>query len=501
MDVYIHPTYIEITDYHDELKRSLYPLRLWDENIHSYVFEGYEYNKKEHKLLLPTGFGADYVLQVLTRRGTSFNVYDFRRNETLVNTGKKPRIKLNVQPRDNLQVKAINFLKFNPMEQSFGQKMLSLDTGQGKTYCAINAVIFNQRVPLIMVKTNALGEQWKKRYLEYTDLEEDQVRVISGKDDLIKLYNSPKKDLDRVMAVISFYRTIDGLLLNENDEYNFTLNQFLDKLGISLKIFDEAHLDYRAILRIDLHTKLPSFYLTATPKRSDINEDKVYQKIFSMPKFKSSDIMNPDRYRIYIFKHIKSNPKFDERAYIQKKSTRGFNFNAYTDYLMNNEKSYKIYADAIFSIYWKSIKQGSDIKKTAIFFKNIAMVDKMYEDFSQRLSDLDIDEDKITLSRFHGKVKAKEKKTALDSDLIFTTTSSLGTGQDIKGLQVIISTINTSSEVTLKQLSGRLRPLPDKDVFFIDIIDDSFKDIQRQYRQKKRIYQKNAKKIYNVKLS
>lgn len=34
MDVYIHPTYIEVTDYHDELKRSLYPLRLWDENIH-----------------------------------------------------------------------------------------------------------------------------------------------------------------------------------------------------------------------------------------------------------------------------------------------------------------------------------------------------------------------------------------------------------------------------------------------------------------------------------
>ena len=68
---------------------------------------------------------------------------------------------------------------------------------------------------------------------------------------------------------------------------------------------------------------------------------------------------------------------------------------------------------------------------------------------------------------------------------------------DAPNLEVVVNTVPFSSEVKLEQTVGRLRPLKDKKVIFLDINDTGFKGITYQLKNKtEKTFSKLAKKIF-----
>jgi hypothetical protein len=83
-------------------------------------------------------------------------------------------------------------------------------------------------------------------------------------------------------------------------------------------------------------------------------------------------------------------------------------------------------------------------------------------------------------------MKKNEKEEALLSDIIIATTASLGTGADIKGLQFGINCSTYSSWISVKQISGRLRKLPDgTPTVYIEMVNFGYLKTVRQFEKRK----------------
>jgi hypothetical protein len=83
-------------------------------------------------------------------------------------------------------------------------------------------------------------------------------------------------------------------------------------------------------------------------------------------------------------------------------------------------------------------------------------------------------------------MKKNEKEEALLSDIIIATTASLGTGADIKGLQFGINCSTYSSWISVKQISGRLRKLPDETpTVYIEMVNFGYIKTVKQFEKRK----------------
>ena len=94
-------------------------------------------------------------------------------------------IECNIEPRDNEQIKAIDAFKNN----DFGYGILSATPSTGKTYISLKlASIFKQRT-LIIVDMTILIEQFIESILRFTNIKEDEIGIIRGKElDILPKY-------------------------------------------------------------------------------------------------------------------------------------------------------------------------------------------------------------------------------------------------------------------------------------------------------------------------
>src|SRR5699024_9020106 len=229
----------------------------------------------------------------------------------------------------------------------------SLNTGQGKTYCSINASIFLRRKPIIIVNNNKLLNQWKESIVKFTNVKESQIYILQGKNTIRKIIAMKKSDIDNYKYYIAMTKTLDNAMEEDSD----FLNSLKEKTGISLKIFDEIHQEYRSKLMIDMSMDAPSIYLSATPERSDRKENFTFQNIYcNVPKLFTNDIKTditniPDKYHTVVMYRINSDPsELDKADFIKASARRGINVNHYSKYLMEDEEKLHEYMEAIYKI-------------------------------------------------------------------------------------------------------------------------------------------------------
>lgn len=505
---------------------------LWDKNTFRYVYDAYEFiptttSDSEDDtepiigdLYLPGGINITEVSDMLVDFYPEVYTVDSRKID--VNT--IPRLSPSVtckdgyKPRNKLQEDATVFLRFKSMDALQGQKMLNLNTGDGKTFCAIYSIVQSQRVPLIMVDQKRLASQWKTKFLEYTNLEEDQVYIFSGKSSITKFMKMSQEEVYSYKAFIGLYTTLknnlywEDLPLSAKPDGKPTYREFREKTGISVLVYDEIHIRYQAAVYLDIvMNTVPSIYMTATPARNNRLENRLFQNIFCyVPKMNSTAKVNYSYNKItttgsygkYITVSLikfSTHPSENEIINLSKASKRrGFKASEYKDYLLNPDKpSHKEYfVQAVYQVLWSlALNKGESSRRVLILLKNIDLI----KEVQTYLKEKDELKDLLILP-YYGGVSTKDKKKAIaDADIILSTDSSVGKGSDIPDLQVVISTINTGSEVSLKQMSGRLRKLPDKDVFiFIDLVDYTFSEIRSQYTKKLKFFKAIAKDVFTL---
>lgn len=308
-----------------------------------------------------------------------------------------------------------------------------------------------------MIVCAGLVEQWLKNVKDITIVDEKDIFVIQGSDSIHKLFKEGK----HYKIYIASLGTLRSWITNEDSIYTNvpSYEQFLHTFEIGTKIIDEFHLNFAAIIAIDLRSNIESnIYLSATPVRADKNANKIFNTVFPYDNIIGMDTVdryvNTTQYKYSL--HIPQAKKVVTQY--------GYSHTRYEAILLSREEILRDYIMRVIkplvdAHYINKFSNG----KLLIFASTVALVMAIHKYFSYYY------EDKVVNTYV-----AQDPKENLEiSDIIISTPKSCGVGVDIKNLVCVINTVTVSSEALVKQMFGRLRKLPDgRTPEYVDIYND-----------------------------
>jgi len=171
--------------------------------------------------------------------------------------GKDIEIEHNIIPRTETQKKAIEYMLSN------NNGILQLNPGVGKTVITIKMIAERKKKSLILVHRDSLADQWRERFLEFTNLKEDDISRLTS--------STIRESLDKPVVIITDQTFIS--LLRRNRKY-FLIE--LNKAKFGVFVADEVHTSVGAPTFSECSIHIPTKYiygLSATPYRGDGNGD------------------------------------------------------------------------------------------------------------------------------------------------------------------------------------------------------------------------------------
>lgn len=433
----------------------------------------YQYDKENETIIIPRGISISALEK-------HFNVY-----ANIIRTSddcKRSVIKLKMPPRDEKQVEAINFLlgKENYEDiRRYSRLLLELDTGVGKTYCTIATICYMKVKAGIILNSNDLIDQWKEKILEYTNLTEKEIFVVSGINSIKKILNG-KTDKHKIYLIS--HRTIGTYGKNEGWD---KVTELFQRMEIGLKIFDEAHKELLNTINIDMFTNTRrTVYLTATAERTNYAENKLYANIYGPVPALSFKRNKQEAYVNSIILKYDSNPNvFDRNKMVNRMGMNGNLYMKYEVFGNGREKFYRCLYTILNTI--KSKEYG----KIAILVLRIDAANDVV-----RFIQNNYPEFKDDIGLFTSEIKdKKEKEKQKEKRIIVTTSKSFGTGLDVAGLRYLVMAEPYSSKVTLKQVVGRLRNIGGE-LYYFEIVDVGVRNRLNQFNSIKKDLLKLSKK-------
>jgi hypothetical protein len=449
---------------------------IYNKAYHRYEPKGAFYDAENRDYYLPAGIDMFHIVNSFgedTFHKMSPDPYD-----------RVELIKLKCLPRDEVQEKAINFcLGREGFENNLRcpQLFVNLNTGKGKTYVAITvAAYYCLRTMMITCSLDWI-KQWREKILEYTDTTEDQIYIISGSSSIAKLLNGMKSIND-----IKFFLCSHDTLKAYAAKYGWDkVHQLFMKLKIGVKIYDESHLYFDNICMIDYFSDTwKTYYLTATPARSDGNENRIYQISYkNIPKINLFN-KEEDPHTAYISILFNSHPKAIDLN--RSQNAYGFNQIWYANYLVGTKTYYKL-----LWIIMELVLNTTSGKILMYIGTNYAIL-RTYDWLKFHYPNLGV-------GLFTSLVPKEQKRLQLNNKVILTTTKSAGAAVDIDGLEVtVVLDEPFKSPVLARQTLGRTRADNTK---YIDIVDVGFDSLRYYYKAKSKIFKKYAATCSEIRLS
>lgn len=474
--IVVYRTHIEINDY--ELGDSTYiekKFSIYDMTYHKFFPKGMIYDKENRILMLPRGIDIGW----LERHFGCEAVID----SSIDPVGMVNQVKLKYKPRDDVQKEAIRFmLSMDKYSMNENSTMLSvnLNTGKGKTYCAIATASFLAMRSIVIADSIDWLNQWSNFFLEYTDMKPEEIYLISGAPSFMKLFN---RDISKYKVILSTHSTLKSV--GDNKGWN-KIREFFQYCQIGIKFYDEAHLNFDNMFQIDCYSNTYiTYYLTATPGRSDWAENEIFKYYFkNVPSINLFD-ENSDPHTKYIGFRFTSNPSPID---VQNcKNNYGLNRIKYIDYLVRNEEFKKV---LIILINMAIKKPGKHLFYVGTNEAILYVRDLIYELFPELIGQVGI---------YTSIVPDNVKRAELDKKIILSTTKSAGAAVDIPGL---IETVNLAepfkSRVIAQQTFGRTRA---EGTMYKDVVDTGFFYTKRFYEFKKPVFKKYATECVEVHVS
>lgn len=464
-NIIVKHTRIEITDYDLNDVRSLEKeFMIWNDRTYSYDVEGMMYDPVNRVLTLPRGYDInrlEHIFQTKAIVDSNCDPYD-NVSET----------KLAFVPRDDTQVQAIQFLvgegKYSQNRHK-SQIFLNLLTGKGKTYCTIYASAFFRIRTIVIASNTEWLKQWKNFILEYTDTKATEIFTIAGTAAIRRI---DKYGIDNIKYILVTHSTIRTYASNHGWE---AVTDLFKRLRIGFKVYDEAHLDFSNICNIDFHTNtFKTVYITATDKRSDKNQNSIYQKYFMKVPLINLFNQETDPHTKYIAIKYDSDPTETELRRVMSNPTYGFDRNNYTNYVVNKPNYYKV----LLSLLKIALKVDG---KALFYIGTNEAIRKTYEWIENHIPSIIND-----VGIYTSIIPEQEKGEMLNKKIIFSTTKSAGAASDIKGLRMTVVLAEPfKSEVIARQTIGRTR---DSNTYYFECVDIGFSSTMKYYKAKKQIF-------------
>ena len=253
------------------------------------------------------------------------------------------------------------------------------------------------------------------------------------------------------------------------------VGRLFNRMKVGLKFYDEAHLYFDNMCKIDFYTNTyKTYYVTATLARSDEDENRIFKYYMkNIPSISFFD-QNVDPHTKYTAIIYNSNPTASQVS--KCKNAYGLDRNKYTDYVVGQD-------NFILLLHIIMIKVVMNTKgKVLIYIGTNCAIMKVKEWL----------EDHYPMFSYgvYTSVVTKDKKEQLEKKVILSTTKSAGAALDIQGLEkTIVLAEPFKSEVLAKQTLGRTRA---DNTEYIDVVDNSFSQIRYFYEHKQPIFDKYA---------
>lgn len=449
---------------------------VYDPIKHKYESFGIFYDEENKKLYLPAGVDLWKIKQY-------FNEKYFER--LFHHKYKKiDNIKIKYTPRDDVQYEAIYFMcGINEYEANanLNQLSLNLNTGKGKTYCSIATICYFQIKTIIITASNSLLSQWKSEILKYTNLQDKDIMQLNGSDVCNMILSGKSNKANNA----SIFLCSHGTLRSFGDTYGWNkVYELFVKLGIGIKIFDEAHQNYENMLMIDYFTNVfKTYYVTATSARSDWKENRIFQ--ISLKNVPNIDLFDEtkDKHTSYIAIKWNSKPS-PLQISMCKNPMYGLDRNKYVDYVTKKPEFYsmmRIIMDLVIKCKGRVLMYIGTNDGILRLYHWIAT------NYPEFLGDIGI---------FTSLVSKEQKLIEKQKKLILTTTKSAGVGEHIEHLKMTIVLAEPfKSEVLARQTLGRTR---DDNTMYIELVDLGFKYIRKYYYAKLPIFNKYASDVSDM---
>ncbi len=341
------------------------------------------------------------------------------------------------------------------------------------TFCvAYASTALNERT-LIITPNESLKQQWIKTYNTMFDYRGKQLMNIAGSNIIEGIMND-NIDIENTDVFFVNHQTLRSYITSTN---GYQFHNFMKKLKVGIKVYDESHMEFGNILLIDFFSNTNrTWYLTATFDRSDKTESvcfkRAFQSVEAYGDMESAEVVR----KHVIFHKVGFNSRISPQQRAKLLGFPGFNANKYGMYSIFEDKN-----DTLYKVILEILKKTENVEgKTLIFVPLIDCVDEV-------VKKLKVDYPQKTCAAYHSKIPKDEKEIAEKKDIIVSTIKSCGTGRDIKGLRVVICAEPVVSKVVIEQTIGRLREYAkDKDTYYFDLVDYSIPQINYWYRARYR---------------
>ena len=387
-----------------------------------------------------------------------------------------------VKPKNDDQKKAISFLLgLNGFERTrkYSQLALNLPPGFGKTYCTVYALLALGARTLIVLHRDTIKNQWTDTLENMSDMDMKRVYVITGTKSMENLLL--KKNKDKYDIYLVMHQTISAFLRQHTPD---DLRNWFRKMAFGVKVVDEAHLCFKQTVEMDLYSNIPkNIYLTATFTRSDYKEKDLYDLVFGNTIRFGQELDTPKNV-VYTMVYYNSNPSYSYQKYIH--TNYGVSSTRWADYAFKADEKMTVY-NVFFEVLEKAKEHTGKI---------LVVIPKINycEIIAEMIKEMYPDDIVATIHSKH--TKSQNENAKKYATIIVTTTSSMGTGSDIDHIRSLIIMEPYSSEVTAKQLTGRLRPYPNgEDSYAYELIDTGFESILAMVNKRYRKLQSICKSI------
>ena len=446
---------------------------VYDKGRHKFKSMGMYYDPHNLDLYLPGGVELYHVTPSFRKQDVipriPADAYDM--------IGK---VQLKKAPRDERQKEAIRFclgLGEYQRNRNLPQISLNLHTGVGKTYVAIFTFSYYCIRTIMITSGQDWLEQWREKILEYTDLHDDEIYTMTGSASIFKLLNGIKDPSN-----IRFYLCTHSTLYSWGKRYGWeAIRELFKTLKIGIKIYDEAHLYFENICRIDFFTNcLKTYYLTATPLKSDFYQNKIYQRSFAtVPKISLYD-EEIDPHTKYLALKFNSHPTSYDVQRIAQATQYGFSIMTYVEYFSGHELFYKLLHIVMVHCLLE-MKPGERMLLYIATNDAIMVAYRWLKYYYWNLS----------IGIYTSLTPKQQKREQLEQTCILTTTKSAQALLDIPNLKKIVLFAEPfNSEPMTLQVLGRAR---NPDTELIELVDCGFSRIYEWYRNKlNRVYRKYA---------
>ena len=495
----LHKTFFVVTIYDDKLMPCLYNILsnlksftyVWNKRIRRAVrqedksYYSYNPNTKEYRFTI--GILKD-VMASFARNGVN-----------------KEDVKLTRVNNDN--VKKLKNIEFNnnkfmlrDYQQTYSDVLVNrrndkpimlvdLNVGMGKSLIASHALCHLNEKTMILVLPKYI-EKWIDDLYKYSNVEKGRICVIQGSKTIRDLMNTETDNIDYDFFIASI-TTMNYMISDYEDPsgtydtvYPMEPYKFMDHLGVGVILNDETHQHFHALLKVSLYMNVNQIIgLSATLDSNRPEMKRMYNYMFPTEN-RISNIVPIDRYtnvkvinyRMVTLKGIK---------YTQP--NQGYSHIVFEQSLLRNRTILSNYFDMVYHYVEKDyVDRKLPGERLLVFMSTVTMCTMFTNYLKNKLPDMDI-------RRY---CQDDPYENVITAEISVSTVLSASTAIDIPKLITVINTISMASLQANIQTMGRLRKIPDREVWYLYTYCSMIPNQKNMHKIRRDTIMNRAKYIY-----